>query len=76
MPPAPVRIPSQRSLAPSFNKSCLSAYDKGDNGMIPGAVHPGIYLTAEENPGKPQLEGRRLRLCHQRIPQMGSLASK
>ena len=31
--------------------------DKGDNGMILGAVHrsPGIYLTAEENPGKPQL---------------------
>ena len=29
-----------------------------DNEMIPGVVHrsPGICLTAEENPGKPQLE--------------------
>jgi hypothetical protein len=28
---------------------------KDDNEMILGAVHrsPGIYLTAEENPGKP-----------------------
>ena len=28
--------------------------------MIPGAVHrfPGIYLTAEENPGKPQFGDR------------------
>ena len=29
------------------------AKDKDDNEMIPGAVHrsPGIYLSAEENPG-------------------------
>ena len=41
----------------------------GDNGMIPGAVHrsPGIYLTAEENLGKPQLGDylmKRLATCH------------
>ena len=30
---------------------------RGDNEMILGAVHrsPGIYFTAEENPGKSQL---------------------
>ena len=39
--------------------SCPSSVtnDKGDNEMILGAVHrsPGICLTAEENPRKPQL---------------------
>ena len=31
--------------------------DKGYTEVIPGTVHrsPGIYLKAEENPGKPQL---------------------
>ena len=39
----------------------LSANDKGDNEMIPGAVYisPDIYLTPEEDPGKPQLGDRR-----------------
>ena len=34
-----------------------SANDKGDNEMIPVAAHrsPGIYLTADEIPGKAQL---------------------
>ena len=38
-------------------QSCLSANDKGDNEMILGPVQrsPGIYLTADENPGKSQL---------------------
>ena len=38
-------------------QSRLSANGSGDNEMIPGAVDrsPGIYLTAEENPGKPHL---------------------
>ena len=38
-------------------QSRLSANDTGENNMIPRAVfrYPGIYLTAEENPGKPQL---------------------
>ena len=37
------------------------AIDKEDNEMILGAVHnsPGICLTAEENPRKPQLGNRR-----------------
>ena len=54
VPPAPVRVPSQRSLAPSVASvtSVTSiANDKGDNEMIPGAVNrsPGIWLTTEEN---------------------------
>ena len=34
--------------------SFQSSNDKGDNEMIPGALHkpPGIYLTVEENPDK------------------------
>ena len=43
MPPAPVRVPSQRPLAP-----CVPSVvnDNSDNKMIPGAVQrsPGIYL--------------------------------
>ena len=37
-------------------QSRLSDSNKGDE-MIPGAVHrsPGVYLTTEENSGKPQL---------------------
>ena len=65
VPPAPVRVPSQRPLAPSFTSV---ANNKGDNEMIPGAVHrsPGIYLTAEENPEKPQLRDRLMKeLCDQ-----------
>ena len=36
---------------------CMTANEKGDNEMIPGAVHriPGIYLTDKESPGKLQL---------------------
>ena len=53
VPPAP----SQRTLAPSVMSLMLVAKDKGNNEMILGAVHrsPGICLTAEENPRKPQL---------------------
>ena len=45
---APVRVPNQRKLAPSVTSV---ANDKGDNKMVPGAVHrsPGICLSAEEN---------------------------
>ena len=52
VPPARVRVPSQRPLAPSVT---FVANDKGDNEMIPGAVHrsPGIYVTAEEKTRKP-----------------------
>ena len=57
VPPAPVRVPSQRPLAPSVVSVTSVANDKGDNEMILGAVHrsPVNYLTADENPGKPQL---------------------
>ena len=47
--------------------------------MIPeDAYRPlDIYLTAEENPGKPQLGGRLMKgLCDQSSPQMKSLSSK
>ena len=43
------------------------------------AVHrsPGIFFTAEENPGKPQLGDHLMKgLCDQSSPQMGSLSSK
>ena len=76
VPPAPVRVPSQRPLAPSVTSV---ANDKGDNEMILGAVHrsPSICLTAEENPRKPQLKDRLMKaLCVQSSPQMGSLSSK
>ena len=55
VPPAPVRVPGQRPLAPSVTSVTSVANDKGDNDMIPGLVHrsPGICLTAEETPGKP-----------------------
>ena len=48
VPPATVQFPSQRSLAPSVTSV---ANDKGDNEMIPGAIHkyPGICLKAQEN---------------------------
>ena len=54
VPPAPVRVPSQRPLAPSV------ANGKGDNEMSLGAVlrSSGICLTAKENPRKPQLGDR------------------
>jgi hypothetical protein len=41
-------------------QSRLSANDKGDNEMIPGAVHrtPCIYLTVKEHRRKPQLGDR------------------
>ena len=49
VPPAPVRVPSQRPLAPSVASVTSVANDKDDNEMILGAVYrsPGIFLTAE-----------------------------
>jgi hypothetical protein len=51
VPLAPVRVPSQRSLAPIVASVTSVADDKGDNDMVLGAVHrsPGICLSAEEN---------------------------
>ena len=76
---APVRVPSQKSLAPSVASVTSVANDKDDNEIILGAVHrsPGICLTAEENPRKPQLGDRLMKgMCDQSSPQMGSLFSK
>ena len=55
VPPAPVRVPSQRPFAPRVALVTSVANDKGDNEIILGAEHrsPGICLTAEENPKKP-----------------------
>ena len=67
-PPAPVRVPSQRPLAPSVASVTSVANDKGDNEMILGAVHrsPDIWLTAKENPRKPQLVDHLMKwLCDQ-----------
>ena len=51
VPPAPVRVPSQRPLTLSVASVMSVTNDKGDNEMFQGAVHrsPGICLTAEEN---------------------------
>ena len=51
VPPAPVLVPSQRTLAPSVMSVRSVANDMGDDEMITGAVHRshGIYLTGEEN---------------------------
>ena len=60
VPPALVWFQAKGHLPRVSRQSRLSANDKGDNEMIPGAVHraPGIYLTAEEKTGKPQLGDR------------------
>jgi hypothetical protein len=39
VPPAPVRVPNQRPLAPSVASVTSDANDKGDDEMILGAVH-------------------------------------
>ena len=58
--PAPVLVPNQRPIVPNV-VSVTSVANKGDNKIILRAVHrfPGIYLKSEQNPGKPQLGGRR-----------------
>ena len=50
VPPAPVRVPSQRPLAPSVASVTSLANDKGDNEMILGALHRSPGLTAEKTP--------------------------
>ena len=52
VPPSPLRVPSQRLLAPSVTSVISVANDKSDNEMITGAVHRsrGIRITVEENP--------------------------
>ena len=66
-------------LAPSVASVTSVANDKGYSEMILGAVYrsPGIFLSAEENPRKPQIGDRLMKgLCDQSSPQMGSLTSK
>ena len=57
VPPASVRVPYQIPLASSVTSVAI---DKGDNEMIPVAMHksPYFYLTALETPDKSQLEER------------------
>ena len=77
VPPAPVRVPSQRPLAPTVASVTSVTNDKGE--MILGAVDrsPDICLTGEENPRKTQLGGCMMKgLCDQSSHQMESLSSK
>ena len=78
VPPAPVRVPSQRPLASSV--ASVSQSIANDKEMILEAVHrsAGICLTAEEKPRKSQLGDRVMKgLCNQSSPfiQMRSVGS-
>ena len=57
VPPAPVRVANNDHLPRVSRQSRRSSNDKGNNEVIPVIVRrsPGIYLTAEENTGKPHL---------------------
>ena len=74
VPPASVQVPNQRSLAPNVTSVSLTANDIGDIDMIPGTVHrsPGIYLTTEENPAKPQLVERMMKAIRPVITSNGA----
>ena len=54
VPTAPVRVPSQRPLAPRVASVTSVANDKGNNEINLGPVHisPGICLTAEKKTQK------------------------
>ena len=60
VPPTPVRVPSERLLAPSITSVTSVANDKDDNEMIPGAVLGDLLMKV---------------LCDQLSPRMGSLTS-
>ena len=68
--PAPVRVPSQWPLA---QMSRLSAKDKDDNDIIPGAVHrfPGIYIIAEDNARKTSAKRSTMKVVRQVIASNG-----
>ena len=69
-------LPGFLAKDPSVTVVTSVANVKGDNGMMPGAVHrsPGICFMTEENPGKPQLGKRLMKgLCYQSSPQLGSI---
>ena len=73
LPPAPVRVPSQRRLTPSVTSV---ANDKGDKDSR--AVHrsPGRCLTAEKKTGKPQLEDGLMKAVRPVIASNGVPCSK
>ena len=54
VPPAPVRVPGQRPLAPSVTSVTSVANDKTDNEVTSEAEYrfPGTRLTAEDPPPK------------------------
>ena len=63
-------------LAPSVASVANDKGEKGDNEIILGAVYrsPGICLTAEEKPRKPQLGNRLMKgLYNQSSPKLGYL---
>ena len=47
VPPAPVRVPTQRSLASSVATVTSVANDKGDNEIILGVVHRSLPFALE-----------------------------
>ena len=57
VPPAPVWVPSQWNLPLVSRQLRLPDNYMGNNGVEPRAVRrsSGIYITAKENAGKPQL---------------------
>ena len=57
VPLAPVQVPSKLLIARVSHQSFLSANDKAGTGAV--YEIPVIYLTTEENNGKPQPEDRR-----------------
>ena len=50
VPPAPVLVPSQRPLAPSFASGTSVANDKGDNEMILGPDLLAFVLKLRKTP--------------------------
>ena len=78
LPPDPVWVQANSPLPWVSCQSHLLANDKGDNEMIPGAVHrsPGVYLIAEANLRKLQLGDRMMKAVWQSSPQIGSNTSR
>ena len=67
---------ANRHLPRVSRQTHLTANDKGDNEMIPAAVHrtPDIYLTTEENSGNLKPWDCRWKLCDQSSSQWGPLS--
>ena len=80
VPSAPVRIPSQRPLAPCVASVTSIANDKGDNEMILRTDLLTFALKPRKTPRKPQLGDHLIKhlikgLCDQSSPQMRSVKS-